>query len=78
MFGAARGLRDYRQVRARGMLPLWKKLLGQQIEGFDVQFFMNASTVELSTVHANAFHSSLEKDEGLDSAAQSTDDTEGS
>lgn len=60
MVGVARGLQDYRQVRARGMVPVWKKLLEQKTEGLDIQFF----TMGLTTMHANVFHSNLERTKG--------------
>lgn len=64
MVGAARGLQDYRQVRARGTVPGWKKLLEQKTEGLHIQFFTNTSTMDLIPAHANVFHSNLERTKG--------------
>lgn len=75
MVGAARGLQDYRQVRARGTVPGWKKLLEQKTEGLHIQFFTNTSTMDLIPAHVNVFHSNLERMK--ESAAQCTNDTEG-
>lgn len=61
MAGVARGLQDYRQVRDRGTVPVWKKLLEQKTKAPDIQFFMNTSTVDLITAHVNIFHSTLER-----------------
>lgn len=45
-------------------MSVWKKLLEQKTEGLDTQFFMNTSTMDLTTVHTNIFHSNLERMKG--------------